>query len=119
MNHKYSFHCVWSKEDGAFVACVPELPGCMADGATPEDALKMLDTVITEWIATAKERGQAVPKPLSKEGYEELAKKFREELAAHVKREVETAVQRVIKDISHFNPVLTGGRDPADFWKHC
>jgi len=119
MNHKYSFHCVWSKEDEAFIACVPELPGCKADGATAEDAIKALNVVIDHWIATAKEQNRPIPKPLSIADYEAMAKKFREELTEHVRREVETAVQRVIKDISGFNPVLTGGRDPADYWKHC
>jgi predicted RNase H-like HicB family nuclease len=119
MNHKYSFHCVWSNEDEAFIACVPELPGCKADGATALEALKALDVVIGQWLETAKEQGRPIPEPLSTEDYETLSKKFREQLAEHVKREVETAVQRVIKDISKFNPVLTGGRDPADYWKQC
>jgi predicted RNase H-like HicB family nuclease len=108
---------VWSKEDDAFIACVPELPGCKADGHTQEEALKALDVVISEWIETAKEQKRSIPKPLSVEDYDAMAKQFREELAAHVKREVESAVNRVIKDISRFNPVLTGGRDPADYWK--
>lgn len=119
MNHKYSFHCVWSKEDDAYIACVPELPGCRADGATAEEAVKALNVVIDMWIETAKEQKRPIPKPLSTADYEAMAKKFREELAQHVRREVESAVQRVIKDISHFNPVLTGGRDPADYWKQC
>jgi len=119
MKHTYSFHCVWSKENEAFIATVPELPGCAADGATVEEALKALDTVISEWIETAEEDGRPVPKPLSTEDYAEHAKKFREELSKHVKREVESAVRKVIQEISAFNPVLTGGRDPADYWKQC
>jgi len=119
MNHKYSFHCVWSKEDGAYIACVPELPGCKADGATPEETVKALDVVIGEWIEAAKEMGRKIPQPLSTADYEAMAKKFRDELAEHVRREVESAVQRVIKDISHFNPVIARGQDPADYWKDC
>jgi predicted RNase H-like HicB family nuclease len=119
MNHKYSFHCVWSDEDEAFILCVPELPGCKADGATVVEALAALEVVVDQWLQVAKEQGRPIPKPLSTTDYEATAKKFREELAEHVKREVESAVQRVIKDISHFNPVLTGGRDPADYWKTC
>ncbi len=118
MNHKYSFHCVWSKEDEAFIACVPELPGCHADGATPLEAIAALEIVISEWIETAREQKRPIPKPHSTEEYAAMAKKFQEGLAQHVQREVESAVARVVKEIAKFNPVLTGGRDPADYWKH-
>ncbi|MHB9150855.1 MAG: type II toxin-antitoxin system HicB family antitoxin [Thermoleophilia bacterium] len=47
----------WSEEDGAFVAEVPELPGCMADGATYEEALAGVNLVAQEWIETAVELG--------------------------------------------------------------
>ena len=53
----------WSADDKAFVAEVPELPGCAADGATKQSALKNVDVVIKEWIATAKELGRTIPEP--------------------------------------------------------
>ncbi len=53
----------WSKEDGAFIAEVPELPGCMADGPTRQKALANVEVVIQEWIETAKELGRPIPEP--------------------------------------------------------
>ena len=60
---KYEVIIYWSSEDKAFIAEVPELPGCAADGATKQAALKNVDLVIKEWIATAKEMGRLIPEP--------------------------------------------------------
>lgn len=51
----------WSNVDEAYVATVPELPGCAADGATYQKALAAVEVVIGEWIETAKELGRPVP----------------------------------------------------------
>ena len=59
----YEVIIYWSAEDKAFVAEVPELPGCMADGATYQEALANVEVVIKEWIDTAKELGRPVPQP--------------------------------------------------------
>ncbi len=53
----------WSQEDRAFIAEVPELPGCAADGATYREAIENVEVVIREWIETARELGLAVPEP--------------------------------------------------------
>jgi predicted RNase H-like HicB family nuclease len=53
----------WSNDDNAFVAEVPELAGCMADGATYQEALANAEVVIQEWIETASELGRAIPEP--------------------------------------------------------
>ncbi len=53
----------WSNEDQAFIAEVPELPGCAADGPTRQDALANVETVIAQWIETARELGRAIPEP--------------------------------------------------------
>jgi predicted RNase H-like HicB family nuclease len=53
----------WSNEDNAFIAEVPELPGCMAHGETPEKALKNVKDAIQLWIDTAKEFGDTIPEP--------------------------------------------------------
>jgi predicted RNase H-like HicB family nuclease len=53
----------WSEEDQAFVAEVPELPGCSADGATYREAIENAEVVIGEWIETATELGREIPKP--------------------------------------------------------
>ena len=61
--YKYEIIIYWSKEDAAFIAEVPELPGCMAHGDTPEEALKNAKEAIQLWIDTSKEYGDPVPDP--------------------------------------------------------
>ncbi|OPX23628.1 MAG: hypothetical protein B1H03_01190 [Planctomycetales bacterium 4484_113] len=51
----------WNEEDRAFIAEVPELPGCAADGATYQEALANVEVVIQEWTETAKELGRPIP----------------------------------------------------------
>lgn len=63
MNYKYEIIIYWSHEDGAFIAEVPELPGCMAHAPTPEKALANAKDAIKLWIDTAKEFGDPVPEP--------------------------------------------------------
>lgn len=61
--YKYEIIIYWSKEDKAFIAEVPELPGCAADGATYQEALANVEEIIQEWIETAKELGRPIPEP--------------------------------------------------------
>lgn len=61
--YKYEIIVFWSEEDGAFIAEVPELPGCMSDGDTYEKAMTNVQIVIAEWIETAKEMGRDIPAP--------------------------------------------------------
>ena len=60
---KYEVVIYWSEEDQAFLAEVPELPGCMSDGKTYQEALNNLETIIREWIDTARELGRPIPEP--------------------------------------------------------
>ena len=60
---KYEIILYWSEADGAFIAEVPELAGCSADGATRQEALANVEIVIAEWIETANELGRAIPDP--------------------------------------------------------
>jgi len=60
---KYEMVIYWSESDAAFVVEVPELPGCMADGATYQEAVANAEQVIKEWIDTAKEEGRVIPEP--------------------------------------------------------
>lgn len=60
---KYEVIIYWSEVDKAFIAEVPELPGCAADGATHQEALANVEVIIQEWIATAKELGRPIPEP--------------------------------------------------------
>ena len=66
MQNRYELVIYWSEEDGCFLAEVPELPGCMADGASYQEAVKNVEVVIEEWISTADELGRPVPEPLGK-----------------------------------------------------
>lgn len=66
---KYEVIIYWSPDDKAFIAEVPELPGCMADGATKQAALKNAEVVIKEWIATAKALGRPIPEPKGRLAY--------------------------------------------------
>ena len=65
MSEKYRYEIIiyWSDEDSAFVAEVPELPGCMADGATYSEAISNVEIIIDEWIETAKDLRREVPEP--------------------------------------------------------
>ena len=63
MSIKYELIIYWSDEDQSFVVEVPELPGCMADGETYEEAVANAQQVIEEWIETAKELGRPVLEP--------------------------------------------------------
>lgn len=65
MNNDYKYEIIiyWSQEDEAFIAEVPELPGCASDGSTYEEALGNVDLVIREWIETATELGRPIPEP--------------------------------------------------------
>jgi predicted RNase H-like HicB family nuclease len=60
---KYEVIIYWSAEDDAFIAEVPELPGCAADGKTHREALTNAEIVIREWIETAKDLGRPIPIP--------------------------------------------------------
>jgi predicted RNase H-like HicB family nuclease len=60
---KYEVIIYWSQEDQAFIAEVPELPGCAADGKSYREALANVEVVIHEWIETAKQVGRPVPVP--------------------------------------------------------
>jgi len=60
---KYEIIIYWSDEDDAYIAEVPELPGCMADGKTYDEVLENITQVIKEWLETATELGREIPKP--------------------------------------------------------
>lgn len=66
MKYKYEIIIYWSQEDDAFIAEVPELAGCMADGETYENALENVQVVIDQWLETAKQKNRPIPKPKGK-----------------------------------------------------
>jgi len=60
---KYEIILYWSDEDQAFIAEVPELAGCAADGVTRQEALANVEVVIAEWLETVRELGRPIPEP--------------------------------------------------------
>ena len=60
---RYELIVYWSSEDQSYIVEVPELPGCMADGATYQEAVANAEVVIGEWIQTALELGRPIPEP--------------------------------------------------------
>jgi predicted RNase H-like HicB family nuclease len=60
---KYEIILYWSEEDQAYIAEVPELPGCAVDGKTYKQALTNVEVIIQEWIETAKELQRPIPEP--------------------------------------------------------
>ena len=61
--YRYEIIIYWSEPDQAFIAEVPELPGCAADGPTYREALENVEIVIREWMETARELGRSIPEP--------------------------------------------------------
>ena len=66
---RYELIIYWSKADNSFLVEVPELPGCMADGANYEEAVANAQAVIAEWIETAESLGRSIPEPKGKLAY--------------------------------------------------
>jgi len=63
---RYEIILYWSADDDAYIAEVPELPGCSADGETKKQALDNVEIVISEWVETAKLMGRSIPEPKGK-----------------------------------------------------
>lgn len=60
---KYEVIIYWSEEDNAYIAEVPELPGCAADGETYYEAVQNVEVIVQEWIETARQLNREIPKP--------------------------------------------------------
>lgn len=60
---RYEVIIYWSDDDGAYVAEVPELPGCIAHGSSREEALSSIGEAMSLWLDTARECGDAIPEP--------------------------------------------------------
>ncbi|WP_442499200.1 type II toxin-antitoxin system HicB family antitoxin [Methylobacter sp. sgz302048] len=63
MTSKYEMIIYWSEQDQSYIVEVPELPGCMADGNSYQEAVRNAEQVINEWMETAKELGRSIPEP--------------------------------------------------------
>ncbi|MCD8131964.1 MAG: type II toxin-antitoxin system HicB family antitoxin [Lachnospiraceae bacterium] len=60
---RYSMIVSWSEEDQCYIVSVPDLPGCMSDGKTPQEAVENAQIIISEWIETAGLLGREIPEP--------------------------------------------------------
>jgi predicted RNase H-like HicB family nuclease len=69
MNSRYEITIFWSDDDDCFVAEVPELPGCMADGGTYQEAVANAESAIRVWVETAAQLGRPIPKPKGRVRY--------------------------------------------------
>ena len=78
---RYEVIIYWSDEDEAFIAEVPELPGCMADGATYQEALTNAETVIREWVETARDLRRSIPEPAGRRTRRERPRALSEQIA--------------------------------------
>ncbi len=67
--YKYEIIVYWSNEDQAYIVEVPELPGCMADGSTYQEAVKNVENAIADWIEIARELNRVIPEPKGKLAY--------------------------------------------------
>jgi predicted RNase H-like HicB family nuclease len=67
--NKYEIIIYWSDADSSYIAEVPELPGCMADGKTYAEAVANAETIIAEWLETARSLGRAIPVPRGRLAY--------------------------------------------------
>lgn len=101
MNHQYPIQIVWSEEDGAYLATAAGLPGCRADGETPEQALANLKVVMEEWMQVAKEDGRAIPPPLTISQMNQIAEaQFKARIQQSARNAIETAAREVFEKLT-------------------
>ncbi|MBP5449708.1 MAG: type II toxin-antitoxin system HicB family antitoxin [Spirochaetales bacterium] len=67
--NRYEIIIYWSEDDGCYIAEVPELPGCMADGASRAEVLQNVEVIIAEWLETAELEGREIPVPKGRLAY--------------------------------------------------
>ena len=103
---RYAITLIWSQEDKAYLAMIPDLPGCAADGATVEEAIKNLDVVAQEWIETAKELNRRIPEPVNLSQLRERERKAEEEQRAAFEVTVKRAVDMLAKTSKSRTPEL-------------
>jgi predicted RNase H-like HicB family nuclease len=94
MKSNYSVQFIWSDEDGCYLAQVPELPGCVSDGQTYQQALENLQVILEEWIETARAEGMPIPTPLTLQRLQSENLKAQEEFQKTVQDAVAHAIEK-------------------------
>lgn len=89
---------IWSGEDEAYLAQVRELPGCVADGKTPVEALQNLQIVVQEWLETAREEGRPVPPPRTLEMVDQHLMTAQQQLHEQVQNVIKETVQSILNN---------------------
>jgi predicted RNase H-like HicB family nuclease len=95
---------IWSGEDGVYLSQMKELPGCIADGATPEEALQNLMTVMHEWLETATEEGRDIPAPLTLERLKKNAAVAKSIIEKQLEKQDGAAVEQLLQQMSEQQP---------------
>ncbi|HEY3857742.1 MAG TPA: type II toxin-antitoxin system HicB family antitoxin [Verrucomicrobiae bacterium] len=96
--NNYSMDMIWSGEDEAYLAQVRELPGCVADGKTPVEALQNLQIVVQEWLETAREEGRPVPPPRTLEMVDQHLMTAQQQLHEQVQNVIKETVQSILNN---------------------
>jgi predicted RNase H-like HicB family nuclease len=107
MKTDYGVQILWSQQDGAYLAVSNELPGCVADGQTLEEALANFRIIVQEWIDTAKEEGREIPKPMTVEDLAQAMQQSQANLQQHIKSEVDKAAQQVFNWLMQQRPAAS------------
>jgi predicted RNase H-like HicB family nuclease len=97
MKHEYPIQIAWSPEDGSYIAMALQLDGCMADGATPEEAVANLRVIINEWVEVAKEDGRPIPEPMT---VLDIARE-QHEAEAQFRKDVELALNTAVEQVKN------------------
>lgn len=98
----YSVIIFWSDDDAAFIATVPELPGCMAHGETRALAIEQIEIAIQNWLDTAREIGREIPSPPKDmaEYIKELDQKAEQTIKAGVENAMPSIVEALAKEMA-------------------
>jgi len=99
MKIEYPVQIIWSQQDGAYLAISAELPGCVADGPTPEEALANFRIVVDEWIETAKLENRQIPKPMTIDDFARLQQQAQDGLRKQIEDEVKKVVQQILTQL--------------------
>lgn len=93
MTSKYSVEFFWSDEDEAFIAVVPDLPGCSAFGETRAEAASEVENAIASWIAAATAAGNPIPKPTARSDFDNYSGKFLLRMPKELHRDLQLAAK--------------------------
>ncbi len=112
MKNTYSIQIFWSDEDGHYLAQVQELPGCVSDGKTYQEALDNLQVILEEWIETATAEGMPIPPPLTLERLQNEKMKAQQEFQQIVQTAIADAMEKQKTELRAV-PATGWGFDPS------